>query len=193
MNPDESKRGSKRGLSIQSLQQEEATDDDQAALVTSQPPADGLLARFRSSFSMTTTTRPTTTTAADDSMSSLEEFDQGMVLGDAATDVAATNKEHGKASLLLPTTIVAESSSGQSREFELDGVFGPTATQQFVYENSLVDMAKHLFTGYSTTILAYGQTGSGKVGRVDCNGGAFVCRSFSSSHLSCCVGFRFSR
>ena len=148
MNQDEAKRGSKRGLRI--------LQDETNEAPVSQAPPDGLLARLRSSFSMA---KPTTTTH-DDSMSSLEEFDQGIVLGhEPAADVNSTNDVGNDP---LPTTIVAESSSGR-REFELDGVFGPLATQQYVYENSLVDMAKHLFTGYNTTILAYGQTGSGKV------------------------------
>ena len=78
----------------------------------------------------------------------------------AAAALVATNN--------LPTRLSVESSSSSSssirREFELDAVFPPTATQADVYD-SLVGgdaISSNLFRGYNTTILAYGQTGSGK-------------------------------
>lgn len=46
--------------------------------------------------------------------------------------------------------------------FEFDGVFGPNATQEEVFNTVVKPVISDVLLGYSCTILAFGQTGSGK-------------------------------
>jgi len=66
----------------------------------------------------------------------------------------------------LDRIVVAEgdvNSGSDTRKFDFDSVFGPSSTQQEVYEHTCGDMiSSSIFKGFNATILAYGQTGSGK-------------------------------
>ncbi|GKY98176.1 hypothetical protein MPSEU_000775400 [Mayamaea pseudoterrestris] len=149
MNQEEAKRGGKRSIRIQ---ESAATEPPRAET--------GILSRLRSSFSSPTAT-PTKMKESEHCL------DEGIVLTMHCSDSKigynnySSNQQQEQQLLPLPTIVATESSSGH-REFEMDAVFGPLSTQQFVYEHSLPNMAEHLFQGYNTTILAYGQTGSGK-------------------------------
>ncbi|OQR93854.1 hypothetical protein ACHHYP_02207 [Achlya hypogyna] len=48
------------------------------------------------------------------------------------------------------------------RGFAFDRVFGPTTTQQELFETSIRPLVQHALDGYKCTVLAYGPTGSGK-------------------------------
>ena len=50
----------------------------------------------------------------------------------------------------------------QYHSFKFDYVYGPDATQAFVYENTAKPAILSSLEGYNTTLLAYGQTGTGK-------------------------------
>ncbi|KAJ2782043.1 hypothetical protein H4R18_002505 [Coemansia javaensis] len=52
--------------------------------------------------------------------------------------------------------------AGVSRSFHFDGVFGPKATQEDVYDNVVSPILQEVMQGYNCTIFAYGQTGTGK-------------------------------
>lgn len=51
---------------------------------------------------------------------------------------------------------------GTDRAFSFDHAFGPTATQDEVYESCVQPLVSSLIEGYNATVFAYGQTGSGK-------------------------------
>ncbi|GAA0170189.1 microtubule binding motor protein [Lithospermum erythrorhizon] len=48
------------------------------------------------------------------------------------------------------------------RVFTFDKVFGPSAQQKDLYEQSIVPIVKEVLEGFNCTIFAYGQTGTGK-------------------------------
>jgi hypothetical protein len=86
--------------------------------------------------------------------------------GTAAT--AVTNiTEVPRAKPVVTKRLMAESCKNRNhnhnRQFDFDAVFGPTATQQDVYESTVGDaVGRNIFRGFHTTIIAYGQTASGK-------------------------------
>ncbi|KAJ2721046.1 hypothetical protein GGI07_004236 [Coemansia sp. Benny D115] len=49
-----------------------------------------------------------------------------------------------------------------ARSYRYDGVFGPKATQEDVYEKIVSPILNEVMQGYNCTIFAYGQTGTGK-------------------------------
>ncbi|PIA12989.1 kinesin-domain-containing protein [Coemansia reversa NRRL 1564] len=49
-----------------------------------------------------------------------------------------------------------------ARSFHFDGVFGPKATQENVYDKVVSPILHEVMQGYNCTIFAYGQTGTGK-------------------------------
>ncbi|XP_029916643.1 kinesin-like protein KIF27 isoform X2 [Myripristis murdjan] len=51
---------------------------------------------------------------------------------------------------------------GTERAFSFDHAFGPTASQDDVYESCVRPLVESLVEGYNATVFAYGQTGSGK-------------------------------
>ncbi|KAM3867472.1 kinesin-like protein KIF27 [Diretmus argenteus] len=51
---------------------------------------------------------------------------------------------------------------GSDRLFPFDHAFGPTATQDEVYESGVQPLVESLIEGFNATVFAYGQTGSGK-------------------------------
>ncbi|KAM6931375.1 kinesin-like protein KIF27 [Xenentodon cancila] len=51
---------------------------------------------------------------------------------------------------------------GLDRLFSFDHAFGPTASQDEVYEASVRPLVEYLINGYNATVFCYGQTGSGK-------------------------------
>lgn len=51
---------------------------------------------------------------------------------------------------------------GSDRLFSYDHAFGPTATQDEVYESGVRPLVESLVDGYNATVFCYGQTGSGK-------------------------------
>ena len=62
----------------------------------------------------------------------------------------------------FPKSLIAEANSHR-KQFDLDAVFGPDASQKDVYEVSVGDaIRQNILQGYNTTILVYGQTASGK-------------------------------
>lgn len=53
--------------------------------------------------------------------------------------------------------------SNQSKQFELDGIFGDEVSQKEFYDGAIGDMVENgIYRGFNGTILAYGQTGSGE-------------------------------
>ena len=46
--------------------------------------------------------------------------------------------------------------------FQLDHVFGPTATQEIIFNNLVKPMINEALQGYNMTLFTFGQTGSGK-------------------------------
>ncbi|XP_078141390.1 kinesin-like protein KIF27 [Centroberyx gerrardi] len=65
---------------------------------------------------------------------------------------------------------------GTDRAFSFDHAFGPTDSQDEVYESCVQPLVESLVDGYNATVFAYGQTGSGKTytlggGHVDEEGG----------------------
>ena len=48
------------------------------------------------------------------------------------------------------------------KAFTFDGVFGPSSSQETVYDTVVAPMVTRFLDGVNATILAYGQTGSGK-------------------------------
>ncbi|XP_074527463.1 kinesin-like protein KIF27 isoform X2 [Halichoeres trimaculatus] len=51
---------------------------------------------------------------------------------------------------------------GSNSEFSFDHVFGPTASQSYVYKSCVQPLLGTLIDGYNATVFCYGQTGSGK-------------------------------
>uniref|UniRef100_A0A3Q3BG24 Kinesin motor domain-containing protein n=1 Tax=Kryptolebias marmoratus TaxID=37003 RepID=A0A3Q3BG24_KRYMA len=51
---------------------------------------------------------------------------------------------------------------GPDRLFAFDHAFGPTASQDEVYESGVRPLVESLLDGYNATVFCYGQTGSGK-------------------------------
>ncbi|EER12935.1 kinesin heavy chain, putative [Perkinsus marinus ATCC 50983] len=51
---------------------------------------------------------------------------------------------------------------GRKRAIRLDAAFGPTASQDDVYDSSIKDLVHAVLDGYNSCIFAYGPTGSGK-------------------------------
>lgn len=51
---------------------------------------------------------------------------------------------------------------GSERLFSFDHAFGPTASQDEVYESCVQPLVESLVDGYNATVFCYGQTGSGK-------------------------------
>ncbi|MED6239464.1 hypothetical protein ATANTOWER_006741 [Ataeniobius toweri] len=51
---------------------------------------------------------------------------------------------------------------GSDRLFSFDHAFGPTASQDEVYESCVQPLVESLLDGYNATVFSYGQTGSGK-------------------------------
>ncbi|XP_054895163.1 kinesin-like protein KIF27 isoform X2 [Poeciliopsis prolifica] len=51
---------------------------------------------------------------------------------------------------------------GSDRLFSFDHAFGPTASQDEVYESCVQPLVESLLDGYNATVFCYGQTGSGK-------------------------------
>ncbi|CAM9387182.1 unnamed protein product, partial [Chrysoparadoxa australica] len=49
-----------------------------------------------------------------------------------------------------------------NRQLKFNGVLGPAASQEDVFQRSCVDVVDSVADGYNGTIMAYGQTGSGK-------------------------------
>ncbi|XP_067467908.1 kinesin-like protein KIF27 [Thunnus thynnus] len=65
---------------------------------------------------------------------------------------------------------------GSDRLFSFDHAFGPTASQDEVYESCVQPLLEALLDGYNATVFCYGQTGSGKTytlgeGNLDKEGG----------------------
>ncbi len=64
-------------------------------------------------------------------------------------------------SVLVESTM-RDAGGGQTKSvFQMDRVFGPSTTQQSVFD-SLKPLVLEYLKGYSATLLTYGQTGSGK-------------------------------
>eukprot|EP00899_Mesostigma_viride_P004778 jgi/Mesvir1/14300/Mv09724-RA.1 len=59
---------------------------------------------------------------------------------------------------------VVQSIAGKTMErtFTFDKVFGPSSTQEDVFEQSVVPIVNEVLEGFNCTIFAYGQTGTGK-------------------------------
>lgn len=51
---------------------------------------------------------------------------------------------------------------GPDRVFSFDYAYGPTASQDEVYQSSVHPLVQSLIDGYNATVFCYGQTGSGK-------------------------------
>uniref|UniRef100_A0A3B5A9E5 Kinesin motor domain-containing protein n=1 Tax=Stegastes partitus TaxID=144197 RepID=A0A3B5A9E5_9TELE len=51
---------------------------------------------------------------------------------------------------------------GADRLFSFDHAFGPTASQDEVFESCVQPLVESLVDGYNATVFCYGQTGSGK-------------------------------
>ncbi|XP_054466805.1 kinesin-like protein KIF27 [Anoplopoma fimbria] len=69
---------------------------------------------------------------------------------------------------------------GSDRLFSFDHAFGPTASQEEVYESCVQPLVESLVHGYNATVFCYGQTGSGKTytlggGNLDEEGGIIDC------------------
>ncbi|XP_062274108.1 kinesin-like protein KIF27 [Scomber scombrus] len=65
---------------------------------------------------------------------------------------------------------------GSDRLFSFDHAFGPTSSQDEVYESCILPLVEALLDGYNATVFCYGQTGSGKTytlggGSLDKEGG----------------------
>ena len=56
----------------------------------------------------------------------------------------------------------ARTASGETRDFVFDDVFGPTSTQERVYDSAVRPMVRDVLDGTNCTVFAYGQTGTGK-------------------------------
>lgn len=72
--------------------------------------------------------------------------------------------------------------AGSDKKFEFDSVFGPSSTQEQVYNSTCGDMIhSSIFKGFNATILAYGQTGSGKTYTMGTDGNSSGGSSTSST------------
>ncbi|KAJ2339419.1 hypothetical protein GGF43_006650, partial [Coemansia sp. RSA 2618] len=49
-----------------------------------------------------------------------------------------------------------------ARSYHFDGVFGPKATQENIYDKVVSPILSEVMQGYNCTLFAYGQTGTGK-------------------------------
>jgi kinesin family member 11 len=52
-------------------------------------------------------------------------------------------------------------STGKQREFMFDYVFGPSSSQDYVYDRVARPVVNDVLNGFNGTIFAYGQTGTG--------------------------------
>jgi len=49
--------------------------------------------------------------------------------------------------------------AGGAKPFSFDGVFGPEAGQESVFDAAVQGLVAQFLAGYNATVLAYGQTG----------------------------------
>ncbi len=80
--------------------------------------------------------------------------------------VNARERAEGEAgaALRLTDSSVAVSVAGAPKplDFAFDGVFGPTSTQEQLYDTCARAAIEDVLRGYNATLFAYGQTGAGK-------------------------------
>ncbi|KAL0490966.1 7-dehydrocholesterol reductase [Acrasis kona] len=65
-------------------------------------------------------------------------------------------------------TIVVGQDIKEDKTFAFDGVFGPSHTNNDVFQQVAKETIDDVFKGYHSTILMYGQTGSGKTHTIGC-------------------------
>ena len=53
-------------------------------------------------------------------------------------------------------------SDNSKRLFSFDYIYGPSTTQQTIYEDLCPSLINHFLDGINITVFAYGQTGTGK-------------------------------
>ena len=90
----------------------------------------------------------------------------------------------------LPTSLTVHSSAtnGAPREFQFDGVFPPSCSQEQLYHLSVGDsVQQNIFKGYNSTILAYGQTGSGKTYTMGPHSDGIIPRAVADLFRGCIV------
>ncbi|KAJ1723684.1 Kinesin- motor protein, partial [Coemansia biformis] len=75
-----------------------------------------------------------------------------------------SKKSHGTTIALSETgrSVAISNPMAKSTEYLFDGLFGPLATQECVYEKAVSPILNQVMQGYNCTIFAYGQTGTGK-------------------------------
>lgn len=69
---------------------------------------------------------------------------------------------------------------GSEQLFPFDYVFGPTVSQNEVYQSCVQPLVKSLLDGYNATVFCYGQTGSGKTYTL---GGRNLGESLARGHM----------
>jgi len=91
-----------------------------------------------------------------------EKVPEVISVDEASRALRVGEKTRGeRASSALGATTTGNERQGE-REFKFDDVFGPSSTQERVYESAVKPMVRDVLDGYNCTVFAYGQTGTGK-------------------------------
>ncbi len=74
-----------------------------------------------------------------------------------------SNESESEAIMITDSSIKLTQTSGKSREFIYDHVFGPPSTQDDIFEAVAQPVVDNFLSGKNGTLFTYGQTGTGKV------------------------------
>ena len=87
---------------------------------------------------------------------------RGLAAARSVVNVVPDETGHGIGEVEIAQVRSLSGALTPARMFEFDGVYGPEASQQDVFELSVLPLVSSVLDGYNACVFAYGQTGSGK-------------------------------